>query len=187
MRAYLESFRLLSEKDIEASLAIARPRTLEKGALFIQAGKRCDEIAFIKSGSFRSFYLTEDGEETTYCINFPNTFITAYSSYILNQPTRENIQALSKAEIFVLHKNDIEKMANNSLTWTKFLKTMAEYQYIELENRIFLLQNSSAQKRYDDLLEKHPLFVEEIPLGHLASYLGITQRHLSRLRKNITV
>ena len=187
MKTYLASFNLLSEQDIEASLSIAKSRSLEKGELFIQAGKRCDEIAFVKSGSFRSYYLTEDGEETTYCINFPNTFITAYSSYILNQPTRENIQALSKAELLVLHKNDIEKIANNSLAWTKFLKTMAEYQYIELENRIFQLQNSSAQKRYTDLVEKHPQFVEEIPLGYLASYLGITQRHLSRLRKNVAV
>jgi len=70
MKEYLESFQLLSDQDIEASLAIARPRTLEKGALFIQAGKRCDEIAFIKAGSFRSYYLTENGEETTYCIKF---------------------------------------------------------------------------------------------------------------------
>ncbi len=64
---------------------------------------------------------------------------------------------------------------------------MAEYQYIELENRIFQLQNSSAQKRYTDLIEQHPEFIEEIPFGYLASYLGITQRQLSRLRKNVTV
>lgn len=67
-----------------------------------------------------------------------------------------------------------------------FLKLIAEQQYLELENRVFQLQKETALQRYTSLLNNHPEFVQEIPLQYLASYLGITQRHLSRIRKQIS-
>jgi hypothetical protein len=64
------------------------------------------------------------------------------------------------------------------------LKALAETEYINLEQRIFL-HSESAKERYASLLKKEPALIKHIPLGHLASYLGITQRHLSRLRREI--
>ncbi|MNT98592.1 hypothetical protein D3C72_2412100 [compost metagenome] len=58
-------------------------------------------------------------------------------------------------------------------------------QYLELEKRLFIFQKDKAKKRYIDLLENQPGYVQKIPLQYLASYLGITPRHLSRLRKEI--
>ena len=69
--------------------------------------------------------------------------------------------------------------------WIKFLKIVAEQQYIELEKRIFQLQKNNAFERYSDLLKNHPEYLQNIPLQYLASYLGITQRHLSRIRREI--
>ncbi len=65
------------------------------------------------------------------------------------------------------------------------LKILTEYEYIELERRIFMLQKETAENKYLDLIKNQPLLVKEIPLNYLASYLGITQRHLSRIRKTI--
>jgi hypothetical protein len=62
---------------------------------------------------------------------------------------------------------------------------MAEQEYIKMEKRIFILQKESAEKRYEDLLNNQPLYLQLIPLSYLSSYLGITQRHLSRVRKLI--
>ncbi|MNY26270.1 hypothetical protein D3C86_1601080 [compost metagenome] len=62
---------------------------------------------------------------------------------------------------------------------------IAEQQYLELEKRLFLFQKEKAKKRYMDLLENQPDYVQQIPLQYLASYLGITSRHLSRLRREI--
>ncbi|MNL38520.1 hypothetical protein D3C87_1607400 [compost metagenome] len=64
---------------------------------------------------------------------------------------------------------------------------IAEQQYLELENRLFLFQKEKAKERYIDLLKNQPLYVQQIPLQYLASYLGITPRHLSRLRKEIVL
>ena len=66
-----------------------------------------------------------------------------------------------------------------------FLIIIAEKEYVELEKWIFNHQKSNAQKRYVDLINNHPQFVQQIPLHYIASYLGITQRHLSRIRASI--
>ena len=77
----------------------------------------------------------------------------------------------------------IQALAEASPNWMRFLRMMAEQQYLELERRIFQLQKSSAAQRYADLVRHQPAYVKLIPLQYLASYLGITQRHLSRIRR----
>ncbi|MGE8292054.1 MAG: Crp/Fnr family transcriptional regulator, partial [Sphingobacterium sp.] len=101
-------------------------------------------------------------------------------------PSVETMQALSPAELWVIKKSAIDKLAAESLVWTKYLKMIAEQQYLELEKRIFQLQKETALQRYTVLLRDQPEFVQQIPLQYLASYLGITQRHLSRIRSEIT-
>lgn len=185
MKDYLRSFNFLTESEIEMGFQYATVRKMNKSERFISAGETCKSVAFINSGIFRSFYISDKGEEMTYCINFPGIFTTAYSSYISGMPTVEYIEAVSAAEVLVISKIDIEKLATESYNWLCFLKVVAEQQYLELEQRIFQLQKDSAKQRYLNMLERHPEYIRHIPLQYLASYLGITQRHLSRLRNEL--
>lgn len=186
MYNFLKSFDLLTDREIEDFVQLSTKSVLKKSDFFIREGQRCDEVAFITNGLCRSFYLSDKGEEITYCINFPNTLTTAYSSYITRQKTEENIQAISDVEMLVMSKSNIEALSTNSINWLTFQKIIAEQQYIELEKRIFQLQKSDASKRYKNLIEHHPEYIHQIPLQYLASYLGISQRHLSRIRAKIT-
>ena len=83
-------------------------------------------------------------------------------------------------------ENEILKLEQSSTNWLKFFKLIAEQEYIKMEKRVFLLQKESAEKKYKDLLLNQPEYLQSIPLNFLSSYLGITQRHLSRIRKAIT-
>lgn len=182
----LQSFQILTKEDIQTILRFVKPRSVAKGIYFSSEGKVCEEVAFVGSGVFRSYYVAANGEQITYCFTFPGQFLTAYSSYITGTGTLENIQSLTPAELLILPKNEIEHLASRSHTMVAFLKTVAEYQYIELERRVFQLQRTSALARYSDLITHQPELVRNIPLGYLASYLGITQRHLSRIRRQMT-
>jgi CRP-like cAMP-binding protein len=91
---------------------------------------------------------------------------------------------MTPVEMLSIQKKEIDDLAAKSPNWMKFLKIMAERQYIELEKRIFQLQKGNALQRYVELEKKQPELIQNIPLQHLASYLGVTQRHLSRIRKN---
>jgi CRP-like cAMP-binding protein len=186
IRHFLKSFNILTDNEVEIFIRLLSSRTLKKSEYFIQEGQTCNQVAFVLSGGLRTYYTSDKGEEITYCITFPNSLITAYSSFLTAQPTQENIQAITKTELLIIQKNKFETLSHQNLNWILFLKIIAEQQYIELEKRIFQLQKSDAKKRYVDLVKNQPEFIQKIPLHYLASYLGITQRHLSRIRKELT-
>ena len=186
MKAYLQSFHLFSEADITELLALGTYISIKKGDYFFEGGKTCNKVAFVFSGSFRHFYQSASGEEITYCFTLADNFVTAYSSFVSNKKTNECIQALADASLFVIPKTEMERLINTRNNWLTFSKIIADRQYIKRENRILLLQKESAKMKYESLLEDKPEYVLNIPLQYLASYIGVTQRHLSRLRKEMS-
>lgn len=185
LKSFLLSFTILEEGDINELLASASFRKLSKADYFIREGEICREVAFVISGIFRSYYSSATNDEITYCILFPHILITAYSSYMTGNPSAESIQAISAAELIVIPREKIASLSAENPRWVRFEKMIAEQQYIELERRIFQFQKEKAAERYKDLLSNYPDYIRHIPLQYLASYLGITQRHLSRIRKGI--
>lgn len=186
MKKYLETFGILTESEIDCFEKKAVRKRLKKGDFFIKEDQICKEVGFVTNGVFRSFYHSSLEEEVTYCFTFSNSFVSAYSSFLSQDKTAENIQALTDIEILTISKDEILKLEESSTNWLKFFKLIAEQEYIKMEKRIFLLQKETAEKRYLDLLTNQPEYLQMIPLNFLSSYLGITQRHLSRIRKLIT-
>ena len=185
IKAFLQAFKVLTNDEIDTFINLTTKKNLNKGDYFIREGETCKNVTFVISGTLRSYYTSDKGEETTYCITFPNNFMTAYSSFLTNQPTQENIQAITTTALLVISKDKLESLAHSSSNWLLFSKIIAEQQYIELEKRIFQLQSCNATERYTDLMKNQPEYFQTIPLQYLASYLGVTQRHLSRIRKEV--
>lgn len=183
LKSSLQAFNVLTDDEIENFIQCFSSKNLNKSDFFVKAGETCNEIAYIKSGFFRSFYITDKGEEVTSCLKFPGSLMTAYSSFITGHGSFVNMQAIVPAELLVVQKKVMEDLANENPNWMKFLRIIAEQQYIELEKRTFQFQSDSAVQRYTALVEQHPEYIQNIPQQYLASYLGITQRHLSRIRK----
>lgn len=182
----LKSYGELSEDDIAKGLDYFSLKSYKKDDILISEGKTCDWIAFVCSGIIRNYYISSKADEVTYCLTFPNKFITAYSSFISGDKTFENIHAISDTEVLVIKKNQFSKLINSNSNWLKFSNYFAEQSYLLMENRLLALQMESAEKRYSDLISHHPEYIQKVPLKYIASYLGITQRHLSRLRKNLS-
>lgn len=187
LKSFLAQFNLFTEAEMEEAILLFSRRTLKKGSYFVEEGNKCSEVAFIEKGVFRSFYMAPNGNEMTYCFRFPGDLMAAYSAFITGKGSVEYIQALSDAELLVIPKDQIDILLTKSPAWIHFLKIIAEQQYLELEGRVFQLQRDSANDRYQNLIEEQPEYVRQISVQHLASYLGITQRHLSRIRKAVVL
>lgn len=185
MEKYLASFNLLSAAEISYLASKGYTKTLKKGEYFIKEGSVCQEVAFVQSGFFRSYYHNSEGEEITYCFTFSHSFVTAYSSFISQTKTFENIEALADTTLFVIPGAEIMQLEQTSINWARLFKMLAEQEYLKLEQRFLLFIKESAEYRYKELLSKYPEYLQLIPLGYLSSYLGITQRHLSRIRKSV--
>ena len=186
MKNYLESFGILTSNEIKSFEDLVTSRKLNKGEYYIKEGNISMDVSFVRSGLLRSFYYNSQGEETTYCFTFSNSFVTAYSSFLSQTKTLENIQALTDVELYSLSREQILNLEQNSENWLRLFKFLTEQEYIKMEKRIFLLQKETAEKRYEDLLKYKSDYLQQIPLSYLASYLGITQRHLSRIRAHIS-
>jgi CRP-like cAMP-binding protein len=186
MQTYLEETGLFDKSEIEYFLSFGKTVILKKGESYIIEGDIAKKFAFVKSGLLRSFYYASNSEEVTYCFSFPNDLIAGYSSLITQEKTRENIQAILDCDLIEFPKRILDDLVSEKRNWLLFAKQIAEKKYLLVEKRIFILQKENAVTAYKDLLNKHSDYLQKIPLGYLASYLGISQRHLSRIRKQIS-
>ncbi|TDS12294.1 Crp/Fnr family transcriptional regulator [Sphingobacterium paludis] len=183
--AYLRGLNFFTTPQLEEIVSLTERTHVNKGEFLVRESQRCTAVAFVEKGVFRSFYTHADGIDMTYCFRFPLDFVGAYSSFITGGPSIESIQAITAAEVLLIKKQDIAQSLATTLAGTRFLRYIAEQQFLELENRVFGLQRLSAKERYQELVNKHPHYIQHIPLQYIASYLGISARHLSRVRREI--
>lgn len=185
MKNHFKSLNILSDEELGLMDTFLHKRFIKKGDYLIKQGEICKEIAFIKHGVLRSFFINEEGDETTNCITFENDLMNAFSSFIKQEPTQENIQAIIDTEIEFISKQDVEALFGSSITWQKVGRKLTKQQYLNFENRILSFLNDSAANRYINLAAKQPQYIQQIPLHYISSYLGISTRHLTRIRKSL--
>ena len=151
----------------------------------IKQGKVCDQVAFVVSGKLRNFYIDDAGNEVTCFFVTADSFVSAFTSFLTNTPTHENITALEDTVLRVISKKDIEELSVLIPKMQIFRRIIAENLFIIMEKRIMMLQSQSAHERYEKMLKENPEILLSVPLQYTASFLGITPQHLSRLRKEL--
>lgn len=106
-------------------------------------------------------------------------------SFVAEKPSLENIRALTKGAIFMISKPDLRKLVETIPAFKNFYIALLEQSIVGIDESRHDLIVLSADQRYVKLLQKQPHLLQLIPLQHLASMLGITPRHLSRIRGSI--
>ncbi len=174
-----------TEPDCDIIVKYFEKRQINKGDYFVKEGKICSEIGFIESGLFQYFSISEKGEERTTYISLPNTFVTSLLTYLTETPARENIKALENTTLWVIRKKDVVELQNLIPHFKDFYIKLIEWQVCCIDKSKFDLIMLSAEHRYEKLLKEEPELLQHVPLQYIASMLGITPRHLSRLRAKI--
>jgi len=178
----------ITQEEIESLISSFKPKQFSKNELIIQQGKICDFVYFVNKGIVRFFYYKDDGTEITECFHFPNSFMSAYSSFLSGEPTFENAETLEETELLVIHRSDLISLYNKYPNFEKLVRVITEKMYIELEKRIMSIHCQSAEERYLNLLKSdNPEILKKIPLKYIASYLGVSPETLSRIRKKIAL
>jgi CRP-like cAMP-binding protein len=158
---------------------------IAKGDLWVKQGKICGQVAFVVSGKLRNFYFDEGGNEVTCFFVTEDNFVSAFTSFLTNTPTHENISALEDTVLRVISKKDLEELSILVPKMQIFRRVIAENLFIIMEKRIVTMQSHSAHERYEKMLRENPEIILTVPLQYTASFLGITPQHLSRLRKEL--
>ena len=185
IKQFINSVSLVTDNDLDNLFSCRNSMLLKARDYFIQESEVCNKIAFIHSGTF-SFLILKDNKEYVKDFSIDKKFLTAYTSFITQTPSKVYIRAEADAELTFWNYKDFNQVVTSNSNWLKFHLKMANYLYIRKEQREVNLLTKSAEERYLSMLKEYPEINNKVPQYLTASYLGITPESLSRIRKNLT-
>lgn len=155
---------------------------LSRGQYLFRQGEMCHHIFYVEKGLARVFYYTERGKEITAWFFAENSFLTSHDSFYQHTPARTNCELLEDSVIYTLSYAEMESM----LTEKHDMAIFAFHAVYELAKKLLEYINGikfqAAEDRYNALMQNYPNIFQRAKLGHIASFLGITQETLSRIR-----
>jgi CRP/FNR family transcriptional regulator, anaerobic regulatory protein len=184
LKTYFESVGF-DNVSIDRIVSCFKQKQFEKGDFFVKEGKKSSQMGFIETGQFQYYSITEEGEERTTYISLQNTFMASLLTYLTENPARENIRALTNATLWVIEKKDVLELQNQIQGFKDFYIKLIEWQICCIDKAKFDLITLTAEQRYEKIMREEPELLQQVPLQYIASMLGITPRHLSRLRNKI--
>jgi len=182
LEKYIQTYFGVANNDLAKISSFFKPVILKKGDYFLKTGRYSERLGFVQSGIIREFVFVDDKEITKW-ISTSGYFVVDLSSFIFKQPARWNIQALTDCELYVIDKNDYQKIGQEIPRWPELEKLFIAKCFAVLEDRIITHLSMTAEERYNQLFNFNPLLFNQVPLQYLASMLGMTPETLSRLRK----
>ncbi len=164
--------------------AIIGDLVLPKGKVIIRDNRVEEYIYFIKTGIARAF--TKKGDrDITFCFSKEGDTLLSMKSYVDQLPGYESIELLEDCELYQLKAVDLTKLYDQDIHIANWGRKFAEQEIMKTEKRLINLQFGTASERYKELLVENPGLIQRVSLGHIASYLGISQVSLSRIRAEI--
>ena len=184
--AYLNSIYPLSESAIEYLIENLKEIEIAKRKFILRKGSICYNIYFVKKGLLRCFYVRNDKEINSWFMK-ESDVIFSVESFLNQTPSYENIQVLEDAILYYIEYDELQYLYNHCLEFNFIGRVLTEKYYKLSEQRLYSLRMQKASERYEFILNHFPQIILRIPSKYIASYLGITEETLSRIRAFKTI
>ena len=182
---YVLQFGNLNKHQIDLIKSKATEIELRKEDYYWEAGKTVKQIGFLTEGVIRVFYYNNKGEEITrYFIDENLLILDGPNSEGAYTPS-EYLQAVTNCKLTVFSKKNWKEISDTIIGWEKIIQKINNKQHTDKIEKRSVLVSQDAATRYNEFIENFPTLANRVPLSFIASYLGITQSSLSRIRKNI--
>lgn len=181
----LSHFAQMEEEEFKLSLPYWKIKTYKKGDIYNPLGSICRFLGFTVEGYFRAYLYGKNGEEINMFLFPPGQVVVTYKSFIHQTPCDFNTVAITDAKAICISLTDLQSLYKRSHGWERFGRLVAEKAFDVAVDRAESFVSKSAEQRYLELIRSHPEFIDNIPLYHISSYLGIAGPSLSRIRKKI--
>lgn len=184
--------RYISQNILEWSLfkSYLTIKSYKKGEIIHHVGDICKNLSFISSGLARAYVISEYGKDYTWSIFFndknshmTNLFVVDYHSFINQTPSQISIDVIEDCELVTIVYQDLEYIYDRLKKGERLGRLMSQEAYSYLHKRSIDRQLKSAKERFNDFIKETPYLLDKVPQYHIATFLGITPQHLSRLKK----
>jgi len=182
---YILKFGNLNKQQTDFIMSKANTLELHKDEYFSEAGKIPRQVGFILEGVIRFCYYNNKGEEITHSFIEENNFVSDQQRFEAQVVASDYIQAVTHCKLLVFSKKDWDEIGNTIIGWEAITGLIVKNCLLKTIERRSPLVSEDASTRYLSFFEYFPGLVNRVPLSQIASYLGITQQSLSRIRKNI--
>lgn len=181
---YILQFGNLNKQQIDLVMSKAYEVVLQKDHYFSEAGKIPRQIGFVVEGVIRGCYYNNKGEEITRCFISESSLVSDYIHMESETVSSEYLQACTTCKLIVFSKQDWEELSHTIIDWDP-IKNKMIHLCMHQKSRKSPVISQDATTRYLEFMENYRSLINRVPLTYIASYLGVTQQSLSRIRKNI--
>jgi CRP-like cAMP-binding protein len=153
----------------------------KKGTIIIHADKIESHFYVLEKGIARA-YCNGENQEITFWFGQSGNVLFSFNSYINNRPGYENVELLENSTLIKIRLNDLFSLYADNLEIANWGRKIAEQELIATERRLIDRAFKGAAERYQEFVAQSPELIKRVALKHIASYLGVTQVTLSRIR-----
>ncbi|MBU0915680.1 Crp/Fnr family transcriptional regulator [Aquabacterium parvum] len=172
----------LNDEDLADAAALCQRLSLDKGQALLRAGEQASLVGFVVSGGLREHYVLADGGERTKGFSLPGWFAGSLSDLISGDVSKVWIEAAAPTVLLTLPWTDVRRWQESRPAWTRFGWRVAERLYMMKVEREYELLAMDAAARLHATLARWPTLEQVFSQRDIASYVGVTPVHLSRLR-----
>lgn len=181
---YILQFGNLNKQQLDLVISKASTLDLQKDEYFSEAGRIPEQVGFVVGGVIRGCYYNNKGDEITRCFISENSLVADYLNFEATTHSSEYLQACTNCHLITFSKRNWDELSQIIVGWNNIQSKMVQLCMYQ-KSRKGPVISQDATTRYLEFMESFPTLVNRIPLAYIASYLGITQQSLSRIRKSI--
>ncbi len=177
---------LLTAEDLSVITSLHKKVEYHKGDFYLNKGEKPDSYLILESGLMRSFVYDYDGNEITTHFFTEQEVVIEVLSLFKRIPTEESIQALTDCICWKIDFETFEQLFHTIPGLSEWGRTWFSEELSQFKKRSVEMITQRAAERYMKLIKEKPQVIRQAPLKQIATYLGITDTSLSRIRKELS-
>jgi len=182
---FIEQIVPIPRQKVEEIAANFQEIQIKKNEFFIKLGRVCNNYLFLENGFIRSYTFDLNGNEVTTDFYSSNQVVFEVGSFFQKTLSKENFQALEDSYGWYIDFDQLQILFHSIPEFREFGRMILVKGFISFKDRALSLINESAEQRYETLINARPEIFQRAPLKYIASYLGITDTSLSRIRREL--
>lgn len=181
MQSTIQTLLNISDELYQIFESAAVWRQCPKNTIIFNPGKAQHQMLFLDKGLLRAHRLI-DGQEYTHHFFAEKWFATDYQSYLTGQKSDLYIQALTDVSFYEFNKSTLSTLFEQHHEYERLGRIIAERAYLKMVERLVDFQTNDLNTRYQRLLQSYPQLLLQVPQKMIASYLGVAEQSLSRIK-----
>lgn len=184
MKAAIDACISISDEIYQSLQSEAEYKKQPKGEIISRPGKAMRKILFLERGMLRGYRLVE-GQEYTHHFYFEQWFATDFHSYLTDSPSQLFLESITEIAYYEFDRAVFEELCHKYHVIERLGRIIAERAYLTMVERMIHFQTNDLKQRYQSLMTNNSQLLQKVPQKYLASYLGVAEQSLSRIKAAI--